>query len=144
MFFGSYEYNIDDKGRIVIPSKMRQDIGEKLYLLKGFDGCISIYKEEDFHKFIENVRALPYEKSKVRAFLRMILSSAVELNVDRQWRLLIPRNTLNEYHIESKVMIIGQIDHIEIWNLDSWNAYKADKDQEFEINAEGLFDFNEK
>ena len=143
MFFGSYEYNIDDKGRIVIPSKMRSDIGTKLFLIKGFDGCISIYKEEQFIAYVQKIQDLPYEKGKVRAYSRSLLSSVVELTIDKQWRLLVPKKTLEEYKIENKVMIIGQYDHIEIWDLARWNEYKEKSNEEFEINAEGLLELNE-
>lgn len=139
MFFGKYEYNIDEKGRLVIPSKMRDSVGSKLYLLKGFDGCMSLYKEEDFQKYIAKVQALPFEKGKVRTYTRLLLSSVVELNIDRQGRMLIPTKTLKEYGIESKaVVILGQIDHIEIWDLERWNSYEEQHNQDFELDAESL------
>ena len=138
MFFGSYEFNIDDKGRVVIPSKMRDEVGSKLYLIKGFEGCISLYKEEDFQKYISKIQSLPYEKSKVRKYTRLLLSSVVELNIDRQGRMLIPVKTLKEYKIGDKAMILGEIDHIEIRDLDSWNSYKDESSKDFELDAESL------
>ena len=138
MFFGSYEFNIDDKGRVVIPSKMRDEVGSKLYLIKGFEGCISLYKEEDFQKYISKIQSLPYEKSKVRKYTRLLLSSVVELNIDRQGRMLIPVKTLKEYKIGDRAMILGEIDHIEIRDLDSWNSYKEESNKDFELDAESL------
>lgn len=138
MFFGSYEFNIDDKGRVVIPSKMRDEVGSKLYLIKGFEGCISLYKEEDFQKYISKIQSLPYEKSKVRKYTRLLLSSVVELNIDRQGRMLIPVKTLKEYKIGDKAMILGEIDHIEIRDLESWNSYKDESSKDFELDAESL------
>lgn len=138
MFFGSYEFNIDDKGRVVIPSKMRDEVGSKLYLIKGFEGCISLYKEEDFQKYISKIQSLPYEKSKVRKYTRLLLSSVVELNIDRQGRMLIPVKTLKEYKIGDRAMILGEIDHIEIRDLDSWNSYKDESSKDFELDAESL------
>ncbi len=138
MFFGSYEFNIDDKGRVVIPSKMRDEVGSKLYLIKGFEGCISLYKEEDFQKYISKIQSLPYEKSKVRKYTRLLLSSVVELNIDRQGRMLIPVKTLKEYKIGDRAMILGEIDHIEIRDLDSWNSYKEESSKDFELDAESL------
>ena len=138
MFFGSYEFNIDDKGRVVIPSKMRDEVGSKLYLIKGFEGCISLYKEEDFQKYISKIQSLPYEKSKVRKYTRLLLSSVVELNIDRQGRMLIPVKTLKEYKIGDRAMILGEIDHIEIRDLDSWNSYKEESSKDFEFDAESL------
>ena len=138
MFFGSYEFNIDDKGRVVIPSKMRDEVGSKLYLIKGFEGCISLYKEEDFQNYISKIQSLPYEKSKVRKYTRLLLSSVVELNIDRQGRMLIPVKTLKEYKIGDRAMILGEIDHIEIRDLDSWNSYKEESSKDFELDAESL------
>lgn len=138
MFFGSYEFNIDDKGRVVIPSKMRDEVGSKLYLIKGFEGCISLYKEEDFQKYISKIQSLPYEKSKVRKYTRLLLSSVVELNIDRQGRMLIPVKTLKEYKIGDRAMILGEIDHIEIRDLESWNSYKEESSKDFELDAESL------
>ena len=138
MFFGSYEFNIDDKGRVVIPSKMRDEVGSKLYLIKGFEGCISLYKEEDFQKYISKIQSLPYEKSKVRKYTRLLLSSVVELNIDRQGRMLIPVKSLKEYKIGDRAMILGEIDHIEIRDLESWNSYKEESSKDFELDAESL------
>lgn len=138
MFYGSYEYNIDEKGRVVIPSKMREEVGSKLFLIKGFEGCVSLFKEADFNNYIQKLQLLPYEKSKVRKYSRLLLASVVELSIDRQGRMLIPTKTLRDYKIGSKVMILGQIDHIEIWDLESWNQYEEESSKDFELDAESL------
>ena len=143
MFYGSYEYNIDEKGRVVIPAKMRDSIGSKLYLIRGYEGCISLYKEEDFEKFVTKVQSLPFNKAKVRNYARVLLASVAELNIDRQGRMLIPTKTLKEYNIGSKVMILGQIDHLEIWDLDHWNQYKSESEKDFELDAESLLESDE-
>ncbi len=144
MFFGSYEYNIDEKGRVVIPSKMREAVGSKLYLIRGFENCLSLYKEEDFKKYVTRIQSLPQELSKARNYSRMVLASVIELSIDRQGRMLIPTKTLKEYSIGSKVVILGQFDHIEIWDLNSWNSYKEKCDKDFELDAESLLVSDEK
>lgn len=138
MFYGSYEYNIDEKGRLVIPSKMRDLVGSKLFMMKGFEGCISLYREEDFQKLVQKLQTLPSEKTNVRKYSRLLLASVTELNIDRQGRMLIPTKILKDYKIGSKVAILGQINHIEIWDLDRWNAYKDENEQDFELDAESL------
>ena len=143
MFFGKYESNLDEKGRVVIPSKYRNEIGEKLYLIKGFEGCISLYKEEDFAIFIENLKHLKYEKSKVRDYQRLLLESVVELTIDRQGRVLIPTRTLKEYEISSKVVVVGVINHLELWDSAKWVNYKEEKETNFELDAENLITDNE-
>lgn len=144
MFLSNFENNIDDKGRIVIPSKFREYISANLYMIKGYDGCLSIYCEDDFKEFVENLNKLPYEKSTVRSYKRILLSSVVELTVDKQWRMLIPSKTLKEYGISNKTIIIGQFDHFEIWDLEKWHEYKNAHENSFELDAEGILDLNEK
>lgn len=143
MFFGSYEYNIDEKGRISIPSKFRNEIGDRLYLIKGYEGCISLYKEEYFQRYITNIQNLPYEKAKVRQHARILLQSVVELSIDKAGRVLIPSRTLKEYNIGKSVLLLGSLDHLEIWDIDKWNAYKEENEKNFELDAEDLINTHE-
>ena len=143
MFFGSYEYNIDDKGRILLPMKFRNEIGEKLYLIKGYEGCISLFKQDDFDRYITNLQNLPYESRKVRQYQRILLQSVVELSIDKVGRILIPSKTLKEYQIGKSILLLGSIDHLEIWNLEKWHSYKEENEQNFELDAESLIKTNE-
>lgn len=143
MFFGKYESNLDEKGRVVIPSKYREELGGKLYLIKGFEGCVSLYKEEDFTNFIDNLKRLQYEKSKVRQYQRLLLESVVELTIDKHGRVLIPTRTLKEYEISSKVTIVGVINHLELWDSIKYDNYKKDNEGNFELDAESLIESNE-
>lgn len=139
MFFGSYEYSIDEKGRLVIPSKMRSGlVSLKLYLLKGFDGCVSIYDESSFITYVKKLELLKFEKEKVRLHQRILLQSVVEIQLDNQGRILIPSKVLKDYCIGNKVLILGALDHIEIWDLMKWNDYKADHEKDFEKDAEAI------
>lgn len=138
MFFGSYEYNVDEKGRVNIPPKFRNDIGDKLYLIKGYEGCISLYKEQDFQRYITNIQNLPYEKAKVRHHARILLQSVVELSIDKAGRVLIPTKTLKEYEIGRNVLVLGALDHLEIWDVEKWKAYKEENEKSFELDAEDL------
>lgn len=138
MFFGSYEYNVDEKGRVNIPPKFRNDIGDKLYLIKGYEGCISLYKEQDFQRYITNIQNLPYEKAKVRQHARILLQSVVELSIDKAGRVLIPTKTLKEYEIGRNVLVLGALDHLEIWDVEKWKVYKEENEKSFELDAEDL------
>lgn len=138
MFFGSYEYNVDEKGRVNIPPKFRNDIGDKLYLIKGYEGCISLYKEQDFQRYIANIQNLPYEKAKVRQHARILLQSVVELSIDKAGRVLIPTKTLKEYEIGRNVLVLGALDHLEIWDVEKWKSYKEENEKSFELDAEDL------
>ena len=141
MFFGSYEFPIDDKGRTVIPSKFRDELGYKAYLIKGFEGCIALYKDEDFQKLIERYSHLPYEDEKARLHLRVLASSTEEVKVDNQGRLQIPARILAKYNIGKEITINGVFDHIEIWDRASYNQYLADNEDQFETNAANLLNY---
>lgn len=138
MFFGSYAHNLDEKGRLVIPSKMRDELGSKAYILKGFDGALSIYKEIDFTNLIEQLKNLPFNKKNSRAYLRIQLASACELDIDRQGRALLPTQLLNKYKIGKEVIVIGALDHIEVWNKAEYEQYENTADSSFEEIAEEL------
>ena len=138
MFFGSYTHNLDEKGRLVIPSKMRDELGLKAYILKGFDGALSIFKEEDFQNLVKELQNLPFNKKNSRAYLRIQLASACELDIDRQGRALLPTQLLNKYQIGKEVIVIGALDHIEVWNKKDYEAYEKNADSSFENIAEEL------
>ena len=140
MFFGSYTHNLDDKGRLVIPSKMRDELGSKAYILKGFDGTLSIYKESDFQNLVLELKNLPFNKKNSRAYLRIQLASACELDIDRQGRALLPTQLLNKYQIGKEVIVIGALDHIEVWNRADYEEYEKNADSSFETIAEELSD----
>lgn len=138
MFFGSYEYSLDEKGRLIIPSKFRGQLQNNLYLLKGFDGCISIYPEDEFSKYILRLQSLEFEIEKVRLHQRILLSSVVELTIDKANRILLPTKTLKQYSIGKDVIIIGVLDHFEIWDINKWNEYQLNHINDFEKDAEAL------
>ena len=138
MFLGSYDYSLDDKGRLVIPSKFRNEIGEKLYFMKGYDGCISIYKESDFNNALLKLQNLQFEREKARLHLRVLLETVVELTLDKSGRIQIPTKTLQKYCIGKAVKIIGLLDHFEIWDNESWEKYRDEHEKDFEKDAEDL------
>lgn len=138
MFYGSYSHNLDEKGRLVIPSKMRDEFGGKAYILKGYDGCLSIYKEADFYKLMEKINSLSFNKKDARAFIRAQLESVCELDIDRQGRALLPTQLLNRYSIGKEVIVVGVYDHIEVWNKKDYEEFSKAADSSFEEVAEEL------
>ena len=140
MFIGSYYHNIDEKGRLVIPSKMRDELGSKAYILKGFDGALSVYKETEFIALVERLKTLPFHKKNSRAYLRIQLASACELDIDRQGRALLPAQLLAKYQIGKEVIVVGALDHIEVWNKVDYENYEKAADSSFEDIAEELTD----
>ena len=138
MFYGSFVHNLDNKGRVVIPSKMRDELGSKAYILKGYDGALSIYKESDFNELIAKIKNLSFTKKDARAHLRVQLASVCELDIDKLGRALLPSQLLAKYHFGKEVMIIGALDHIEVWNKAEYEAYEKAADSSFEEIAEKL------
>ena len=107
MFYGSYVHNLDNKGRLVIPSKMRDELGSKAYILKGYDGALSIFKENDFLGLVQKIKSLPFTKKNARAHLRVQLASVCELDIDKQGRALLPTQLLAKYKIGSVKSVIN-------------------------------------
>ena len=138
MFYGSYSHNLDNKGRLVVPSKMRDELGAKAYILKGYDGCLSIYKEADFAKLMEKINSLSFNKKSARLFIRAQLDSVCELEIDRQGRALLPTSLLNRYNIGKEVIVVGVYDHIEVWNKKDYEEFSNAANSSFEENAEEL------
>ena len=138
MFFGSYFHSLDDKGRVVIPAKMREEAGLRIYIMRGHDGALEIYRKETFEAKLEEIATLPYNQKSSRDFVRLTLSSVVELDVDRQGRVQIPQQVINDYHISKDVAIIGVYDHIELWSRYKWLSYVKDGEESYDDNAERL------
>ena len=138
MFFGSYEYIIDSKGRTALPSKFKEAFGNVAYALKGYEGCLSLYTNESFEKFMTKLTSLPYEKGKARLHQRILLSSTDELNIDKQGRLQIPQKIIKKYGFSKEIVMIGVLDHLEIWDKESYEKYLSENEEEFEKNAEDL------
>ena len=145
MYFGNYEHNLDDKGRLLIPRKLKEGLseGSNLYIMKGFDGCLSVYNESEFNRLLEECNKLSFNKKNARTYLRLVLSSVVQLSLDKVGRIQIPLQTLNNYQIGRQVMIIGVGDHFEIWDLNKFRQYQTEANGKFEELAETLGDKDE-
>ncbi|MFA6675794.1 MAG: division/cell wall cluster transcriptional repressor MraZ [Bacilli bacterium] len=138
MFFGSFAHTLDDKGRLVIPRKMREEIGVKAFIMKGFDGALSIYKASEFEKLVQEFNTLSFNKKNSRDYLRVQLASVSELEVDKSGRVQIPAQMLTKFQIGKEVMVIGMGDHIEVWNQTDFTKYEKDAISSFEKTAEDL------
>ena len=138
MFFGNYSHSLDDKGRLVIPRKMRDELGLKIFIMKGYDGALSIYKEESFVKLVEELERLSFNKKENRDYLRLKLTSVVDLDVDKMGRVQIPQALLAKYHIGKDVIVLGAGDHIEVWDMKKYEEYISSIEDKFEDIAERL------
>lgn len=140
MFFGHYEHSLDDKGRLLLPRKIKEELKDNspLYILKGFEGCLSVYSEAEFLKLCEECEKISFNKKNSRSYLRAVLSSVIELSLDKVNRIQIPKDTLTRFHITKNVIIIGVGDHFEIWDKESYLRYEEEVNSHFEEIAESL------
>lgn len=138
MFIGEYEHNVDVKGRIIMPSKLREDIGDKFIITKGLDGCLFAYSQNEWENFEEKLKALPLAQKNARNFVRFFLSGAVECEIDKQGRFLIPANLREHASLEKEVVIIGVGTRLEIWNREMWKTYSSDENISADEIAENM------
>lgn len=120
MFTGEFRHSLDAKGRVIVPSSFRELLGPAFHICKGFDGCIAVYPEDAWQDFSGKLNALPKISRDARKLSRFFLSGAVSCEADRQGRILLP-GPLREYAgITKEAVLIGNGDHVEIWDVDRW------------------------
>lgn len=126
MFFGEYQHTIDTKGRVSIPAKYREQLGEQFILTKGLDNCLFIYPMEEWKVMENKLKQLPLTNKDARAFVRFFFSGATECELDNQGRIRIPNNLREYAQLEKDVVMIGVSTRIEIWSLTQWESYNED------------------
>ena len=136
MLIGEYEHSLDAKGRLIMPVKLRQDMGEKFIVTKGLDGCLFAFSQEEWLNFETKLKALPLSDKNARNFVRFFLSGATECEIDKQGRFLIPNNLRNAAKLEKEVVIIGVGTRLEIWDKGIWK--KCDEDISADEIAENM------
>ena len=122
MLIGEYEHSLDAKNRLIMPAKLRQDIGEKFILTKGLDGCLFAFSQNEWLNFETKLKVLPLSDKNSRNFVRFFLSGATECEIDKQGRFLIPSNLRVAANLEKEVIIIGVGNRLEIWNKNTWKT----------------------
>lgn len=125
MFMGRYNHTIDPKGRLSIPSKYRETLGEEFVVSKGMDGCLFVYANEDWKAFEEKLASLPLINTEARAFARFFLSGAQYVTLDKQGRILMPQDLREFAGLEKDVVLAGMGGRIEIWSLENWEKNSA-------------------
>lgn len=120
MFMGEYQHNVDLKGRLIIPSKYREQLGEKLVVTKGLDGCLYLYPMDAWEEILGKLRGLNLLKPEDRQFMRFFVAGATECELDKQGRILLPASLRNAAGIEKDVILAGMMERIEIWDKARW------------------------
>ena len=138
MFMGEYNHTIDTKGRMIIPAKIREQLGDLCIVTKCLDNCLAIYTEEAWKKISTALQSQSSTKASVRALKRFVFGSAAELEYDKQGRVLIPV-PLREYaSLDKQAVIVGAGDHVEIWSREKYDFYDEQVAESMEELVEGL------
>ncbi|MDY3983802.1 MAG: division/cell wall cluster transcriptional repressor MraZ [Veillonellaceae bacterium] len=138
MFMGEFSHTIDAKGRLIIPAKIREQLGESCVVTRGFDSCLAVYTKETFERMYDNLNKMSTSKSSVRALKRVFFGSAAELDFDKQGRILVPSALRAYASLEKDVVVVGVSDHIEIWSRAKWDTYNEQVSNSMEELAEDL------
>ena len=140
MFIGEYNHTIDTKGRLIIPAKLREGLGDRFVVTKGLDGCLSIYAMDEWHALEEKIHAFPLTNPSARKFSRFILAGAAECELDKMGRILLPQVLRQAAGLQKEVALIGVGSRIEIWDKEKWTAANTYDDDMSEVaeNLEGL------
>ncbi len=138
MLIGQYQHNIDVKGRLIVPVKFREDLGELFYITKGLDGCLFVLSSGEWSRLQEKIKSLPI--SKARKLQRFFFSGAAEVEVDKQGRILIPQQLREYANLKKDVTFIGTCSRAEIWDSETWNKFNLELTQESIEEAMDLLD----
>lgn len=136
MFLGEFTHKLDSKNRIMMPSEFREDLTEEFFITKGPENSLVIYTKDEFDKQSERLDNLINENKKNRAIKRLFFSSTIKTSLDKQGRVLLNKNLRDYANIESEAMIIGNNTTIELWDVDTWQAYI----NEVEVNLSDIMD----
>ncbi|MBW4848710.1 division/cell wall cluster transcriptional repressor MraZ [Bacillus safensis] len=142
MFMGEYQHTIDTKGRMIIPAKFRDGLGEQFVLTRGLDQCLFGYPMSEWKLIEEKLKALPLTKKDARAFTRFFFSGAVECDLDKQGRINIASNLLQYAKLEKECVVIGVSNRIELWSKSIWEQYTEEQEDSFAEIAENMVGFD--
>jgi len=132
MFIGEYSHSVDTKGRVSVPAKFREELGERFILTKGLDNCLFIYSMDEWSILENKLKQLPLTNRDARAFVRFFFSGATECELDTQGRIRIPTNLREHAILEKDAVIIGVGTRIEIWSNEEWQKYNSDENLSYD------------
>lgn len=142
MFMGEYHHSIDNKGRMIVPSKFREELGEMFIITRGLDQCLFGYPLSEWALIEEKLKGLPLTKKDARAFTRFFFSGATESELDKQGRINIPAPLLQYAKLEKECVILGVSNRIEIWSKQIWEDYFSQSEESFAEIAENMIGFD--
>ena len=138
MFMGEYQHSLDSKGRLIIPAKFREELGENAVMTRGLDNCLFLFPQSEWMVLEEKLKTLPLTKATARQFVRFFFSGATECDLDKQGRITIPQNLRDYAKVDKDVVVIGVSNRIEIWSCDRWEQYMQEAEDAYEEIAENI------
>ena len=126
MFTGEYNHSLDAKGRVIMPEKFREELGESFMLTMGFDGCICVYSNEEWMTFVEKLRTLPELRKEARQTIRHFVARAAQCEIDKQGRILIPQKLREYAGLTKDIVFVGVLSKIEVWSKERWEESDID------------------
>lgn len=142
MFMGEFHHTIDAKGRLIMPAKLRANLGTSFILTRGMDGCLFGYTLEKWQQLETKMSALPLTKKDARAFVRFFYAAATEVEIDKQGRINIANSLIKFAHLDKNCVVVGVSDRIEVWDAERWQAFNDDAEENFDEISENLLDFD--
>ena len=142
MFIGEYQHNLDTKGRITMPSKFREELGNTFYITKGMDGCLFVFPEDEWIEMDKKIKALRLSRKDARGIARLFYAGAIDVSLDKMGRVLLPGNLRQYASLEKEAIIIGVSSRVEIWDKDRWQSYNNDDDFNYDMLTESMADLD--
>lgn len=140
VLIGEFAHALDEKGRLTIPAKFREDLGLRFIVTVGLDGCLACYPSPEWERLAERLKDLPMTNRDARAFVRMLMSGATEVELDRQGRIVLAPRLRDAAAITANAVVVGLNTRVEVWAEDRWRQYQAGAQETFEATAEKLVD----
>lgn len=138
MLLGEFSHSIDEKGRVIIPSRLREDLGERFFICNGMEGCLFVYSQQEWDKFVKELETLPRMNKDARIFKRYFFGSASEGSFDKQGRVLIPPALRKNANLEKDVVLVGVQDRVEIWDKELWEERSNVSEEDLDAIAERM------
>lgn len=138
MFIGEFVHNLDDKGRLAVPIKFRKELADGAVVTRGLDNCLFLYTKKEWGKLAEKLAALPISQANSRAFARLMLAGAMDLEMDKQGRMVLPEYLRNFASLKKNVVVAGLYSRLEFWDEEKWNKYKNQTEAESSEIAERM------
>lgn len=130
MFIGEYTHNLDDKGRLAVPKKFRADLSQGAVVTRGLDSCLFLYTKAEWEKLALKLAELPFSQANTRAFARLMLAGAMDVEIDAQGRIMLPEYLRTFAQLKKSVIVAGLYNRLELWDEEKWKAYTASTESE--------------